>query len=320
MSSLILEDLNKRLNDIEEEKQIILEKIKQIKAHDIVEWTYDLEERLTIEPTIALKEKEDKITDKYLPLPYDINEIIRNKIKEDSKIKKMKDHIDRMFLFIIDHYDKKIMNDVYEISKAYYHSEMYVYSDNLFEFKLQKLMDNLQLLSIGKYEWWCNYLSIQYFYNDNLVRSMKKIYNNAELKDYIDNKFSDLYNHYSKYLYPKLNDVFQNPNIQTDDEGNDIVKSLYNDTITLRKSDGKKNGLGFKKLKKELNSILYNFYYRMYIEKEDDYLDQDQYKNWTDERPWSFKQQFYNNMYSNKELYQDSQEVYWTKSLKEFYT
>lgn len=64
-----------------------------------------------------VSDKQSPITKKYLPLPYDINEIIRNKIKEDGKNKKVEDYIKLVANIYKKELVNKFLNDIQKVFK-----------------------------------------------------------------------------------------------------------------------------------------------------------------------------------------------------------
>ena len=142
MSGLNLEDLHKKLynntikiRSIEKENKSIVDSIKlvgtlnkydddkldnlDLQLKEIVE----LQKKMNLELTKKVCEgKKDNITNKYLNLPYDINEIIRNKIKKDSKLQFKYNHIDKCFKLIESKFQRQMLYQIANMTYIYYNN------------------------------------------------------------------------------------------------------------------------------------------------------------------------------------------------------
>ena len=140
MSGLNLEDLHKKLykntikiRSIERENKSIVDSIKlfntlnkydddkldnlDLQLKEII----NLQKKMSLELTKKVCEgKKDNINTKYLNLPYDINEIIRNKIKKDSELQFKFNHIDKCFKVIESKFQRKLITRIGNIVDILY--------------------------------------------------------------------------------------------------------------------------------------------------------------------------------------------------------
>lgn len=331
MSGLNLEDLHKKLynntikiRSIEKENKSIVDSINllntlnkydddkldnlDLQLKEIVE----LQKKMNLELTKKVCEgKKDNITNKYLNLPYDINEIIRNKIKKDSKLQFKYNHIDKCFKLIESKFQRQMLYQIANMTYIYYNNPDNSRVDWLRLRQLadwNELFEKLITLNGDKWYYWIGEFSNIHISQFDLQDTKKLLY---ECRDYITKKFRDLEEDYET-LKDCIGNLF---NLVEEKEYGDnkwFVSCFHDwssgDFIRVRNSNGKKNGMGYKKLKKCINSILYTY---LSDKNEDDYIiDIDTYEGWDNNTCWGFNQSspisFYDVYNSNYELVEES--------------
>lgn len=305
MVNKLLSNTNKII-ELEEENKQLLEDIENYDIYEdnkLEEFNNTLKEVLNIQKQFnnLVCDIKSPITEKYLPLPYDINEIIRNNIKKDSKLKFKHNHIDKCFKLIESKFQSQLLSKISHMTYRYYNNPHNIRLNWLRRLHLtdwNKLFENL---NGDKWFYWIGEVSTVHID----CCELETLYN--ECKDYIHKKFKNLYEDYES-----LNDSIRNLfNLCEEQEYGDdkwYVKYLFDyysgEYIRIRNCNGRKNGIAYKKLLKCINNILYT---HLSDKNEDDYIiKSDTYKEWSNNTYWRFTNSFYDIDNSNYELVKDS--------------
>jgi len=318
MSGLNLEDLHKKLynntikiRSIEKENKQLLEDIENYDIYEnnkLEEFNNTLKEVLNIQKQFnkLVSDTKSPITNKYLNLPYDINEIIRNKIKEDSKLKFKHSHIDKCFKLIESKFQRQILAKISNMTYIYYNNPS---NNRVAWLRSTHLADWNELFDKFNGNRWMYWIGEFSTYNINCFELHNTKILNDECSDYIKKKFEDLYDYYEN-LRDCIGNLFNL--VEEKKYGNNrwwvssFIDWRSGEFIRLRNSNGRKNGIGYKKLKKCINDILYTY---LYDKNEGNYIiTSDTYDiYWSKDTDWKFPESFYSEVYnSNYELVEES--------------
>lgn len=187
-----------------------------------------------------VSDKQSPITKKYLPLPYDINEIIRNKIKEDGKNKKVEDYIK----LVGNIYKKELVNNFLKDIQGVLRRRIKFNSNNA----LGEYDD--EICHIGnKYDELCN---LGYCINNTILFGINYkgtfIYNDKNRK-----LVMELYKNIRCEILVPIKMIVNKLSIATSNDDNDKINTI-NDIKVLSKNN-RFNPNGFKKLCKEILNI-----------------------------------------------------------------
>ena len=221
-----------------------------------------------------ISDKQSPITKKYLPLPYDINEIIRNKIKEDGKNKKVEDYIKLVANIYKKNLVDKFLNDIQKIFKR----RLKFNSSNA----LGEYDDSMREIT-NKYEDLCN---LGYCINNEIllgqeISNRTFIYNDKNRK-----LVMELYTNIRCEILVPIKMIVNKLLIARSNDDNDKINTI-NDIKVLGKNN-RFNPNGFKKLCKEILNIFKT--YNNILE----HIPQDEINDW-----WGV-----DNFYSSLNLYQ----------------
>ena len=188
-----------------------------------------------------ISDKQSPITKKYLPLPYDINEIIRNKIKEDGKNKKVEDYIKLVANIYKKNLVDKFLNDIQKIFKR----RLKFNSSNA----LGEYDDSMREIT-NKYEDLCN---LGYCINNEIllgqeISNRTFIYNDKNRK-----LVMELYTNIRCEILVPIKMIVNKLLIARSNDDNDKINTI-NDIKVLSKNN-RFNPNGFKKLCKEILNI-----------------------------------------------------------------
>lgn len=311
MSAFNLEDLHKtlylnniKIRNIEKENKSIIDTIKvvgTINKYDddkLENLDSQLKEILKLQKKInneitteVCKSKKDKITDKYLNLPYDINEIIRKKIIDDSIVKKETDSLTYVFNGIEKHFLNILMHRVTDYVELVYNGGS-TNEDNFIT----------QLINYGRDRFDDCIINMLQF--DNLYQLLDRTIMQTphltwnERKKYIriidllcDNK----YKNFAKSKLQQIKTKYANLVQTLKNLLRTYYMGLYNNIYRvdrigdclIRKTNGKKNGMGYRKLLKEICNI--------FVEKIPEYMNENTYKEWNmeDYNTFTYNSWFY---------------------------
>ena len=336
MSGLNLEDLHKKLynntikiRSIEKENKSIMDSIKLVETLNKydddkldnldlqLKEIVNLQKKMSLELTKKVCEgKKDNINTKYLNLPYDINEIIRNKIKKDSEIQFKINHIDRCFKVIESMFQRKLLHYISVFIKRIYHNpdnSPPSFITNSFSNQWLDLFSRLNCNDddIDEYNlswyYWINEFSNIYISNNSKEKT-KYLYNYfPECKKHIINKLIDLKQHYQEIKYDIIKLI---ENIEVDSyNGSSFIKYTtdWSDNIyNLRNDKGRKNGMGYKKLLKYINQVLYDELSHNGLNDGEYIIKEDTYWKWMNMDDWTWNGGYYDVYESNYELFEES--------------
>ncbi len=252
---------NIAIKKLEESNKYLFEKIKRlerIEKYDIDKLD-NLDQKLKDMANIQknynklVSDRHNPITKKYLPFNYDINEIIRKKIVDDSKIKIEKDclrcyyrHTDYKFQQELIHLTVQSLNNLYYVN--------YIPTDvrQVTQMLAQEIKNTYEEhLDTNLKSWFCLLGSHSIHNNrdkhiDTLEKLMVKYpYFSKHYSEKYKNQYSDMIEDITQLINNHNNTVFTNK-----------IETFWNKgyCITIR-NENRKNGNGFKKLKKEIISL-----------------------------------------------------------------
>ena len=326
MSAFNLEDLHKslysntiKIRNIEKENKSIIDSIKVVETinkydddklqnlDSQLKEILNLQKKINIEITTEVcKSKKDKITDKYLNLPYDINQIIRKKIIDDSVAKKETDSLTYIFRDIEKYFLNVLMHRVSDITDLCYNGGS-TNQDNFITRLLNYGRDRFDDCIDNMLEFGDNQL---YWLLDRSLMKTSSLSHN-ECKKYIriidclsENKYenfikSKLQQIQTKYrpLVVRLKNLFSLRYMGLYDN---IFRVDRVGECLIRKTNGKKNGMGYRKLKNEICNI--------FVEEIPEYMNENTYKEWDLEElnTFTYNSWFYQKFDSNEDMIKDS--------------
>jgi len=188
-----------------------------------------------------ISDKQSPITKKYLPLPYDINEIIRNKIKEDSKKKAVEDYIK----FTAEVYKKDLVSDFLDYIQAIFKRRIKWNSNNAIGEYDDSIQEILQIFE--------NKCNLDYCINEEEVFGLNTlspfIYNTENRQLVID-----LYNKVIKaeVLLP-IRFILTNINNVNSNDNNYKIKTINGCNVLTKANHF--NTKGFNKLCKQILAV-----------------------------------------------------------------
>tara|TARA_Y100000385_G_scaffold285667_1_gene346022 strand:+ start:317 stop:1312 length:996 start_codon:yes stop_codon:yes gene_type:complete len=189
-----------------------------------------------------ISDKKVPITKKYLPLPYDINEIIRNKIKEDGKNKVREDYIKSCYTY----YKYKLVEDFTTDIQKVFKRRLKFNSNNA----LGEYDDSIREIG-NKFENLCN---IGYCINNNCLFDLTNN-NQVPYKQEHRKLVIELYEDIRKNIWTPIRHIVNNLSNTRSNDDNDRITHI-NDCYVLGKNN-RFNKKGFDKLCK---SILLTFH------------------------------------------------------------
>lgn len=331
MSGLNLEDLHKKLykntikiRSIEKENKSIIDSIKLVETLNKydddkldnldlqLKEIVNLQKKMNLELTKKVCEgKKDNINTKYLNLPYDINQIIRNKIKKDSELQFKLNHIDKCFKVIESKFQRKLLTYIGNIFEKFYDNpDNSLPTDNINDCMNSwlNLFDELDGNDESNWYMWCNRFS-QMNISYNSVEKTKYLDKFTECKKYIKDKFKKLSQDYNTTKYDIIR-LIENCEIDSYN-GYSFIKYMtgWNDDVyNLRNDKGRKNGMGYKKLLKYINKELYRELSNNGKNSDEYLIKEDTYDSWLDNSYsiWTWNNGFYDVYDSNYELLEES--------------
>lgn len=187
-----------------------------------------------------VSDKQSPITKKYLPLPYDINEIIRNKIKEDGKNKKVEDYIK----LVANIYKKELVNKFLNDIQKVFRRRLKFNSNNA----LGEYDDEIREIG-NKFENLCN---IGYCINNEIL--LGQTFNSTFIYNDKNRKLvMELYTNIRCEILVPIKMIVNKLLIARSNDDNNKINSI-NDINVLTKNN-RFNPNGFKKLCKEILNI-----------------------------------------------------------------
>lgn len=187
-----------------------------------------------------VSDKQSPITKKYLPLPYDINEIIRNKIKEDGKNKKVEDYIK----LVANIYKKELVNKFLNDIQKVFRRRLKFNSNNA----LGEYDDEIREIG-NKFENLCN---IGYCINNEIL--LGQTFNSTFIYNDKNRKLvMELYTNIRCEILVPIKMIVNKLLIARSNDDNNKINSI-NDINVLTKNN-RFNPSGFKKLCKEILNI-----------------------------------------------------------------
>ena len=342
MSGLNLEVLHKKLyknfikiREIEKDNKGIVDSIKLIETLNKydddkldnldlqLKEIVNLQKKMNLELTKKVCEgKKDNITNKYLNLPYDINEIIRNKIKKDSELQFKFKHIDKCFKVIESKFQRKLITRIGGIVDV-----LYLHTYNGYEtiennknnviHSWLNLFDELDCDDeFGNWVMWCNRFSQVHMSYTNIEKTKYLPRHITECKKYIKDKFKMLKQDY-RGIESDITNIIENIEVDSHND-NYFIKSTTNwDDITfnLRNDKGRKNGMGYKKLLKNINRDLCIELDNRGKNSGEYMINDDTYNKWLDTsfNSLTWRDEFYEIYESNYDLLEESMsnKKYW---------
>lgn len=189
-----------------------------------------------------ISDKQSPITKKYLPLPYDINEIIRNKIKEDGKNKVREDYIKSCY----NYYKYKLVEDfTLDIQKVFLRRIKFNSSNAVGEYD-----DSMREIA-NKYDERCN---LGYCINNNCLFDLTNN-NQVPYKQEHRKLVIKLYEDIRKNIWTPIRHIVNKLSNTRSNDDNDRI-TYINDCCVLGKNN-RYNKKGFEKMCK---SILITFH------------------------------------------------------------
>ncbi len=324
MSAFNLEDLHKslyrntiKIRNIEKENKSIIDSIKLVETinkydddkldnlDSQLKEILNLQKKINNEITTEVcKSKKDKITDKYLNLPYDINEIIRKKIIDDSVVKKETDSLTYVFRDIEKFFLNILMHRVSDYIELVYNGGS-TNQDNFITQLLNYGRDRLDdcinnMLEFDNLYWLLdrNLMGTPHLTHNECKKYIRIIDCLSENKyeNFIKSKLQQIQTKY-RHLVVRLKNLFSLRYINLH---NNIFRVDRIGDSLIRKTNGNKNGMGYKKLKNEICNI--------FVEEIPEYMNENTYKEWNLEylNTFTYNSWFYQKFDSNKDMLKDS--------------
>jgi hypothetical protein len=224
--------------------------------------------------TEVCKCNKDKITEKYLDLPFDINQIIRKKIIDDSVTKRETDsidyvlkNIDRFFLTVLIQRVGDITHNCYEDR----HTNLQIFSADIHR-GIENIDDTINMLQYPNITWLLSrVINTENRKNKWIIEDL--IIN--KYKNYVESKLEQIKNKH-KHLVLRLKNLFSDS--RTKQYGEIEFHQFYQiekvGDCLIRKTNGKKNGMGFRKLKKTICSI--------FVDEIPLFMNENTYNEWDD--------------------------------------
>ena len=322
MSAFNLEDLHKslyrnaiKIRNIEKENKSIVDSIKLVETinkydddkldnldsqlKEILNLQKKINNKITTE---VCKCNKDKITDKYLNLPFDINQIIRKKIIDDSVTKRETDSID----YVLKNIDRFFLTDLLErvdnITDYYYnnrHSNLQNFLGQIHRY-IEKIDDTMNMLQYDNISWLLSrVINTENHKNKCIIEDL--IIN--KYKNYVESKLEQIQNKH-KHLVVRLKNLFSDSRTKIyQTESTQFYQIEKVGDCLIRKTNGKKNGMGYRKLKKTICSI--------FVDEIPLFMNENTYKEWNDtdvlgNYDFTYNTWFYEHQNSINEMQYDS--------------
>lgn len=254
MKNTLLSNTNK-IKQLEEENKQLLEDIENYDNYvdnKLEEFNNTLKEVVNIQKQFnkLVSDKQSPITNKYLPLPYDINEIIRKNVIKGRKLQVDKECLEYYYYLRDLAFQNRLLRLIGTTTTGLYdynalgNTGVIAYIHNV-KRELENLWENTKdMEDTLEYEW-------QTFRgNNNIKWCIKSLI--QEYPEIVRNNRDKFVCNY-RFIMTKLIDLLTT-NVET--ENNKVVSfmSVLGERINIRKNN-KKNGMGFNKLKKHILDI-----------------------------------------------------------------
>jgi hypothetical protein len=254
-NKIIIENYLKRQEDL----KIVLDREKKINLmtddkFDILQEQLNKILELQKEYNIIVSDRKLPITQKYLPFPYDVNDIIRKKIITDSQYKLEEDYIKAVAEWREINLLEDMCDDIRCIIHRYTHKPTYMPIDNVLEEYENIITIKYNEFSNKTSYNWCiennclfgTGVGKEFMYKKQHQKLVKQLYNNMRAKVLI-------------LTFKKITDIMEtdiDTDIITDDMG--YIKSFsgYN----MLNSKNNINPQGYKKFCKKVLEIIGKYY------------------------------------------------------------
>jgi len=254
-NKIIIENYLKRQEDL----KIVIDREKKINLmtddkFDILQEQLNKILELQKEYNIIVSDRKLPITQKYLPFPYDVNDIIRKKIITDSQYKLEEDYIRAVADWREIHLLEDMCAGICDIIRRYSHQPHYMPIDNVLELYENRITSEYNDYSNKTSYNWCienkclfgTGLGKEFMYKKQHQKLVKQLYYNMRAKLLI-------------LTYKKITDIMEtNIDVYIDEYNRGYIKSFggYN----MLNSKNNINPQGYKKFCKKVLEIIKNNY------------------------------------------------------------